>query len=249
VIIQLLVESALLSLAGGMLGVGVGLLGTTLLISLLPEVDRHSAITTGSITADPSVLLFTLLVYLVTGLLAGLLPAFTLSHTNLCSALNDASKSNTGGQSRTRFRNLLIACEAALSLLILFSAALLLENFQRLRAVAPGFKPEHVLTMSLNLPGYKYKTAAQKTEFFEQLIDRVRAMSGVISAGMTNGLPLNGHWSDSTFEIENHAPLPPSQFRDALDFATVAQIIDLDGNVVTFAEPGPEAKERNKGLR
>jgi putative ABC transport system permease protein len=216
VIAQLLVESALLALAGGVLGVGVAMLGTSLLTSLLPGVDRHSAITTGTITADSSVLLFTLLVSLATGLLAGLLPAFMSSRTNLCSALSDASRSNTGGRSHTRFRNLLIAGEVALSLLVLFSAALLLESFQRLRAVDQGFKPERVLTMSLNLPDSRYKTAAQKTEFFEQLLDRVRAMPGVISAGMTNWLPLNGHWSDSTFEIENHAPLPPGQFRDAL---------------------------------
>jgi hypothetical protein len=192
------------------------MLGTSLLTSLLPGVDRHSAITTGTITADSSVLLFTLLVSLATGLLAGLLPAFMSSRTNLCSALSDASRSNTGGRSHTRFRNLLIAGEVALSLLVLFSAALLLESFQRLRAVDQGFKPERVLMMSLNLPDSRYKTAAQKTEFFEQLLDRVRAMPGVISAGMTNWLPLNGHWSDSTFEIENHAPLPPGQFRDAL---------------------------------
>lgn len=213
---QLLVESVLLSLIGGMAGIGLAAAGMKFLISSIPTVDSPGGVDPGSIKLDWQVMLFALGASLFTGIVVGLIPALSSSRTNLIAAINESGRSNTAGRGHARLRRVLIAGEVALSFVLLFSSALLIGSFQRLRQVRTGINPDRILTMSFALPLHQYKTREQRADFLARLLERTRAVPGVESAALVNWLPFNGHWSDRIFLIPGRPPLPAGQFLDAL---------------------------------
>jgi putative ABC transport system permease protein len=184
---QLLTESLLLSLAGGMLGSLVAMWGVEALIALnpgyLPGADR--------IGIDGRVLGFTLFVSLLVGLIFGLAPAWYASKIDLTTALKDGERTASAGAGSRRLGGALVVAEIAIALVLLAGAALLTGSFWRLQRVDPGLDPRGVLTFRLSLPYRKYDTA-QAGEFFRQLQPRLQTIPGVRAASVVFPLPLNG---------------------------------------------------------
>jgi putative ABC transport system permease protein len=183
---ELLVESALLALMGGVLGCLLAVWGMRLLVSLSPpNVPRVQ-----EISLDWRVLLFALGVTLLTSLMVGLTPALRASRPNLQEEMKDGwNGATSGGAGRGVFKILIIS-EVALAMMILTGAMLMGRSFLQLRGVYPGFNPENVLTMQISLPLAKYREDAQVTSFFKQLLERVQSLPGVSAAGLTHVIPL-----------------------------------------------------------
>ena len=208
---QLLTESVILSLLGGAGGLLLASFATDALAAhapnaaYLPGIDR--------IGVDQWVFLFTFGVALITGIAAGLFPAFQGSRSDIVESLKGRSVST--GRSHARFRDVLVAAEVALSLVLLAGAGLLLHSFSRLQNVHTGVRTDHTLTMAIALPEVSYKTPAQVSNFYRQMIDRVHAVPGVQAAGLVTCAPVDGHCGDNVFEIEGRK-LPPGKLLDAL---------------------------------
>jgi len=205
VVRQLLTESALLAVAGG----AVGLLLAWLGIKALVNVDQAQIPRAYQIGLDWRVLAFTLGVSLLTGIIFGLVPALQISKTDLHETLKEGGRSGSGG-ARAWVRNTLVVVEMALALVVLVSAGLLMRSFWRLQQVNPGFAPQNVLSMSLGLPLTKYREPAQRDNFYKELLQRIRALPGVQSAGATSILPMGGDNSSGSFRIEGRV-IPPGQ--------------------------------------
>jgi putative ABC transport system permease protein len=197
VVRQLLTESLLLSLAGGVGGLLLALWGVDVLRSALPEdVPRVR-----EIALDGRVLAFTLGVAVVTGLIFGLAPALAATRLDVNEALKESGR-DAGGWRRNRVRSFLVVAEVALSLVLLVGAGLLLKSFVRLREINPGFKPEPVLTYSVALPTAQYGTPAEQTRFFQQLLTQTASAPGVNATGAIFPLPFSGDNARGNFEIE-----------------------------------------------
>ena len=194
---QLLTESALLALGSGMLGLLVANWCFNFLKNLIPE----DLALTVSLTLDFRVLVFAVLVSLATSFLFGLAPALQVSKIDLNDVLKESGRGSTGSR-RNAFRNLLVIGEVALSLMLLVGSGLLLESFSNLRGLDPGFRSDHVLTMRLIVPDTKYKDFAKRTEVFERVLERVRALPGVKVAGFTSALPLTWRGGTNSFTPE-----------------------------------------------
>lgn len=200
---QLLTESMLLALVGGIIGVLLAFWG----IDLLRSASADSLPSTAVIKLDGSVLLFTLLVSLLTGIIFGLAPALAAAKTDLHDTLKEGGRSSTAGGRRSWLRSTLVVTEVALSVALLVGAALMIRSFVRLLEVDPGFNPDRLLTMQLQLPLSKYREERQQADFYEQLVRKVSVLPGVEAAGAINHLPLDGSNSSTSFHIEGH-PLP-----------------------------------------
>jgi len=184
---QMLTESVLLALMGGLLGVLLAFWGIQLLVGFGPDnIPRLN-----EIRIDPRVLLFTFGVSLLTGVLFGLIPAVQASRPDLNDALKEGSRGSTGGRSGT-FRNIFVVAEVALALVLLVGAGLMIRSFIRLQSVETGFNPKNVLTMRLQVPKKKYPEPHQIIDFFKQAQDRIAALPGVQAVGAISYLPLNG---------------------------------------------------------
>ena len=208
----LLVESMLLAAIGGSLGCLLAFWGIDLLVALkpenLPRLDQ--------VGIDWSVLLFTGGISLTTGLLFGLAPALQATHPQLNDMLKESDRSGTSGPARHRVRDLLVVAEVALSLVLLVAAGLLIRSFVKLLEVDPGFRPDHVLTVSIPLPASRYPEAAQQAAFFQRLLESVRELPGVRAAGAVTDLPLFGG-SSTGFDLEGR-PLAAPNERPMTDF-------------------------------
>jgi putative ABC transport system permease protein len=186
---QLLTESVLLGLTGGILGAGLAYALQRALPSLspgnIPRIDE--------VSVDWRVLGFACALSLATGLLFGLAPALQGSRVNVLSTLNEAGIQRTGGfrfLKGNRLRSLLVVVEVALSIVLLAGAGLLVRSFVRLVEVNPGYDPANAITAQVSLPDTKYGAPAAQRTFFDQLLQRVATIPGVESAGTTNMLPL-----------------------------------------------------------
>jgi putative ABC transport system permease protein len=206
IIRQLLTESLLLSALGGGLGLLIAQWGTEALIKTVPQnIPRIS-----TIQLDASVLGFTLLVSLATGVIFGLVPAWQASHVDLNSSLKSGTRTGGGGEGKGRVRNALIMAEVALALVLLISAGLLIQSFARLGRVQPGVRTERLLTARVSLPEVAYPKNENVIAFFDQLLPRIRALPGVESASAIVPLPLSGSNMVTSFDIEER-PLPEGQ--------------------------------------
>lgn len=183
---QLLTESVLLALIGGVLGLGLSWAATKYLATLgdnnLPQGMP--------IAMDARVLLFMVVISVLTGIIFGIFPALQLSGTNVNQTLRDEGRGSTGGHRRMQLRGLLVVGQVALSLMLLIGAGLLVRSFSRLLHVEPGFDPQNVLTMEISLPTVKYADAQKQNAFFDDLLRRVSALPGVRSAAISAALPL-----------------------------------------------------------
>jgi putative ABC transport system permease protein len=195
---QLLTESVLLGLAGGLLGLALAAWGITLLEqfgpSNLPRLEE--------VAIDWRVLTFTLGISVLTGIVFGLAPALSSVRSDLNSILKTSGRGTTSNRSRARWRNALVVFEIASCVVLLAGAGLLIRSFAKLGSVDPGFRPDHVLTMQIALPETRY--SGQKIAlFYQQLVERLHALSGVQYAGIARNLPLSGADASLNFVIEN----------------------------------------------
>jgi putative ABC transport system permease protein len=186
---QRLTESTLLALLGGAAGLVVAKLGTALLMALKPAALRRFA----AIHMDLRVFLFVFTVSLMTGLLFGLLPAWSASRGDIAEALRENARAIGSGASRSLLRSFLVTSEIALALILLVGAGLLIKGFLRLRSVNPGFNPTNVMTMYLQLPDTRYPKIPSETNFRRELLVRINALPGV-EAAMISDLPLAGNY-------------------------------------------------------
>lgn len=183
---QLLVESVILALVGG----GLGLLLATGGIEILVATNPGSVPRAAEIKVDAWALAFTVAASALTGILFGLVPAFQGSRIRLQEALRVGGQNGVGDPQRLRTRLVLVVAEIALATLLLIGAGLLMRSFAELRGVDPGFQPKNLLTMEISLPLSKYGEGGQRSTFFRQLLDRVTTLPGVRSAGIAGDLPI-----------------------------------------------------------
>lgn len=202
----LLIEAFMLSVAGAFGGILLAAWLTHALARMSVSLPRASAI-----ALNWPVLLFAVLLAIVSGLAAGLLPAISASDLDLNEAIHEAGRSSVGSIRRLWHRNALVAAEIALSFLLLAGAGLLLKSFVLLQTVNVGFNPSHLLTMRLSLPEAKYPNEAAAANFFERLLDRVRATPGIQNAGLVSWLPVAGQFMNTHITIAGRPPLPPGQ--------------------------------------
>jgi putative ABC transport system permease protein len=192
IIRQLLTESVLLSLGGGVFGLILGYFGVRALLTInpgnIPRIGEQGA----AIALDWRVLTFTLLVSLGTGILFGLIPAFSASHADLSLTLKESGSRSGSGLSQNKARATLIVTEVALALVLLVGAALLIRTFAALRGVNPGFSTDKVLTMEMSLSGKRFETTAAMNQLVRDSQRRVEALPGVVAFASTCCLPLEG---------------------------------------------------------
>jgi len=224
IIRQLLTESALLALIGGVLGLLLAKVGMELLLNLAPQnLPRMS-----SISLDGRALAFTAAITLLTALIFGLFPALQASRPNLNETIKDTGHGSTEGRQRLLVRNTLVVLEVASALVLLVGAGLLIKSFWHLQKVDPGFNPNNALTVSVTLPRSKYPEGTQQVAFFQQLFEKVGALPGVQAAGATNSMPLGGDYV-LAFEIQGRPPLPPGAGQSTNFYAVSADYFKAMG--------------------
>jgi len=198
-----MMECLMLSAAGGALGL---LLAFAALHWL--SQTRHDMSRVDSIHIDGVVAAFTVGVIMLCALFSGLIAAFSNSDRHILCALHEASRSVGGGTARATLRKVLLMLDVGLTVILLVGAGLLLKSYERLRSADMGCITQGVITMHLGLPDARYATPAQRTNFYDTLLERVRALPGVDAAGFATLVPGQGYEMDSTFNIVEHPPLP-----------------------------------------
>ena len=201
---QLLTESLLLSLAGGAVGVVLAFWGTSLLVAFKPENLPRVA----ELGVDARVLGFTLGISILTGLIFGLAPAWAAARGGVGEALKEGGRSATAGSARQRLRSTFVVAELAVALVLLVGAGLLIKTFWKLRSVEPGFNPDRMITMRVELPETRYKDVPTQTRFRKQVLAGMNSLPGV-QAAMISELPLSGDSLNHDFLVENRPPIAP----------------------------------------
>ncbi|HST31780.1 MAG TPA: ABC transporter permease [Chthoniobacterales bacterium] len=204
IIRQLVIESVLLGVFGGLAGLLIAVWGIESFRAFLPNISRM-----GEISLDPRVLAFTASISLLVGICAGLLPAWRASHPNLAGSLNESSRGSTESTAG-RTRTALVVVEIVLALVLLASAGLLVESFLRLQKVPAGFDTSNVMTARVALPDASYPKPQDSAEFYKKLLDRVSILPGVESAAAAWWIPLSGSEIGFNFNIEER-PVPAGQ--------------------------------------
>ncbi len=224
---QLLVESLILALTGGAVGVLLGRPAIDGMLSLAPV--KISALS--SVNVDLSVLLFAVAVAILTGVLFGLAPALVAVRMDLNESLHETGLRVAGGRYRSRLRNELVVVEVAISLLLLVGAILLFRTFANLRRVNPGFDPDRVLTLKISLTGSNYSTTAGVWRYFQRALARVDSLPGVEAAAFAAVLPTE-KGPNQTFHITGRRELVSgsADYRwDTPDYFRVMRIALLQG--------------------
>jgi predicted permease len=206
---QMVTEGLLLSLAGGVLGLGIARLGMTVLAKIVP-----SSFSVADGRLDPALLAFTLGLSLLTGVLFSIVPAVQISRTSLNDALRQGGRGGIGGR-RAITRDALVAIEVAAALVLLVGAGLMLQTLARLRAIDIGFRSDHLLTMRTILPRNRYQTSETRLAFFDRVMDGVRALPGVESAAYNSTLPFLSAGNTQSYDVEGLKPVPGDP-RDAM---------------------------------
>ena len=215
---QMITESLLLAIFGGALGAFLATWGVQLLVKL----SQNSIPPTVQVKIDATVLGFTLLISVVTGVLFGLAPAFRTADINLIDALKEGMRSEGQGALRGRTRSALVILESAVAVVLLIGAGLLIRSLVALQNVNPGFDARNVLTARVELSRFKYDSPDKAAAFFQELETRVSDMPGVEVAGMVSELPLSGQANDMPFTVEGRPPVTRDQMPLA-DFRRVNQ--------------------------
>lgn len=204
---QLLTESMLLGLAGGVLGSLLAVLVLRQLVIFSPA----SVSMPENIGIDRQVLAFTLLLSLFTSLIFGLAPALAASKSDLNETLKEGGRGNTGSSAQNRMRGLLVIAEVAVALVLLIASGLMIKSFMRLQNVNPGFNTENLITLELELPESKYAGKDRQTAFQRQLVQHVADIPGVQSAATVDNLPFSGSEFNISLSMEGQPALGASE--------------------------------------
>jgi putative ABC transport system permease protein len=214
---QTLLESLVVSLSGGLLGLALAAIALKVGKSLLPEsLPRIS-----EIALNWQVVGFALLLGVITGMLCGLAPAFAALRTNVNSTLKEGGRSGSSAGGHARLRSALVVAEIAIALVLLAASGLLLRSFEKMRSVDLGFRPERVATATYNLPQKQYSKQPAVDAFNNELLRKLYQVPGVTAAGITSTLPSSGGNGNETFVVEGYVPAKGAP----LNLAVPAQII------------------------
>jgi predicted permease len=207
-----LIESLLLSLAGGAAGLMLAYGAVEWFVYVRHDMSRVEAI-----EIDAVVVAVTIGLIFVSALFAGLVSTAGAYRRPILTSLQDASRGSSAGGAHTRMRATLLGAEVGLTVVLLVAAGLLLKSYQRLRSSDLGCTTDNVLTMRLDLFGKRYNQPAQLINFYRALLQRVRALPGVEAAGFTRAVPGAGYWGDNEFTVVEHPPLPQGQMQFAIN--------------------------------
>ncbi len=199
---QQILESLVLSVSGGMLGLALAATALRVGVSWLPETLPRI----NEIGLDWQVVAFAITLAISTGVVCGLAPAFAALRTSVNEILKDGGRSGSAGSGHARLRSALVVGEIAIALILLVASGLLLRSFEKMRAVDLGFRPDHILSASYSLPRAQYGTQAAIDGFNHELLRRLQQLPGVTSVGITTFLPESGNFSNSTFVAEGYVP-------------------------------------------
>jgi putative ABC transport system permease protein len=199
---QLIVESVLLAVAGGALGILLALWGLAPLRALVPAEMIGGA----PIALDSRVLLFTLLASFTSGVLFGLIPGLRLISTDLNISLQEGGRGSADGGRARRMRSALVVSEVAMAAMLLIAAGLLLRSFSRLLQVREGFNPDHVLSVQMALPQARYPKPGDRVRFLKNTLERIDALPGIAGASAISRLPLYPGASSRSVEVEGRTP-------------------------------------------
>jgi predicted permease len=206
-----LLESGLLSVVGGAIGLEMAYAAVQWV-----SHSRHDMARADTMHLDGVVIAFAIGVTLLSGAIAGVISAWSSREEKLVTALQEAARTHSGGQSKARLRKMLLAAEMGLTVVLLISSGLLLKSYRSLRTANMGCATENVLTMKISLPDARYKTPESMVAFFEQLASDVRHLPGVERAGLISRPPGAGYGGDNVFTIPEHPPRPARQFEFGL---------------------------------
>ncbi len=206
-----LTESLLICVAGGAVGMVMAVWATRWLTTRWVDMPRVEAV-----HPDGVVVAFAIGITLLTGILAGLLPAISATGSSVLTALQDASRSIGGSASRASLRKVLLTAEIALTVVLLVCAGLLFKSFLRLRSADLGCRTDNTLTMKYFLRRPKYAQPEQIVAFHTALLEKVRALPGVEAAGLTNVVPGDGYYGDTGIKFPERPPLPPGVHQFAI---------------------------------
>jgi len=213
---QLVIESVLLAVVGGVLGTLLALWGVDLLLAMAPQgLPRIN-----EVTVNASVLLFTAGVTALTGVVFGLFPALHAARANVSGMLKDGMRGSSGGVASRRARNMLVMTEMALAVVLLVGAGLLIRSFGKLLAVDPGFRAERVVTFAIAAPATKYGQYAERRVLASNLMERMKRVPGVQGAAIVTGMPLSNIMMRTTAHIVGTPAERPAE-RKATDVAMV----------------------------
>jgi predicted permease len=206
---QLLTESSILALAGGLIGLALSPLGVHLLMAAGGRIVPR----TEGIHIDRQVIAFTAMASLLTTIIFGLVPAFRSSRLDVAAAMKQSgSEAPLGGW--YRLRSVLVVSELALSVMLLIGAGLLIKSLWQLRNVDPGFDAANVLGMRISVPLSQYADSRERAFLYQGILDRIRALPGVEGAAATNDLPFSGSRTSTSFDIDG-LPLSAGEFRNS----------------------------------
>lgn len=206
-----IVESLALSAVGGIAGTELAYGAVRWVAHARPDMARAEAI-----TMDGTAIAFAAGMIVLGGVFAGAIAALSSSKEQVTESLRDVSRTHTGGQSKARLRKGLLCAEMGLTVILLIGAGLLLKSYRVLRTTDLGCATENVLTLHFALPEEKYRSEAQRLNFFERLATGLRILPGVEKAGLVTRAPGTGYGGDNIFTIPEHPPLRPGQFLDGI---------------------------------
>jgi len=215
IIRESVVEGLLLSVAGGLMGLGFAAAAIRSAFRLLPD----SMPRVDSISMDATVATFALLLALATGALCSLAPGFAALRTNLTDSLKEGARLGAGPSSHAWLRSVLVVSEVTVALVLLTISGAFLRSFQKMRAVDPGFRPDHVLVASYQLPFNQYFTEASADSFNHAVVDQLSSKPGIIAVGISSVLPASDLSAKSAYTIEG---MPADRWK--LKFASFATI-------------------------
>jgi predicted permease len=198
---QSVLAGLMLGIAGGAIGVGVAVVALRAALQRLPDsLPRVDAV-----SVDPVVMSFAVVLALVTGALCSVAPAFAATRTSVIENLKEGARSGTGGASHSWLRSFLVVTEIGIALVLLTTAGVFVRSYRKMLAVDPGFRPEHVLVASYELPLGQYGTQTRADNFNRAVIERLMSKPGVVAAGISNSLPTANSGGLAAYTVEGQA--------------------------------------------
>jgi putative ABC transport system permease protein len=195
---QSVLAGLMLGIAGGAVGVALATLAVRAALDLLPEsLPRVDAI-----SMDPVVIIFAVMLALLTGAVCSVAPAYAATRTSVLENLKEGARSGTGSASHSWLRSTLVVAEIAIALTLLTTAGVFLRSYRKMLAVDPGFRPEHVLVGSYQLPLGQYSTQTAADNFDRAVVDRLTGKPGIVAAGISNTLPTANDGGLAAYTVE-----------------------------------------------